>query len=139
MTNTRNIPNKTMNPIKTITEDEHYTIDYNNNYNTAPGVSQENKCKRRPLSPPECEMIKEAYLQNISDTMTAAVAHLIEKAFDSGLQVDEIIMAIEETGMAKNPTPWYLKRILENWAENGVTVSRIRHLVGPNRALPWWK
>lgn len=128
MQNSRNTINKRM--TNTIMED-HY---YNNNYNTQPGVSQE-----KTLSPEDQERIKEAYKENISDTITAAVAHMIENAVRSGLTVDEIIMAIEDTGFAQNPTPFYLRKILQTWAENGVTVSRIRHYVGANRALPWWK
>jgi len=64
---------------------------------------------------------------------------MIEKAFANGLEANEIIMAIEETGFAPQPSPWYLKKILENWVTNGVTVSKIRHLVSANRGLPWWR
>lgn len=129
MTNNRNLSNNTMNS-NTISHDYYY----NNNYTTQPGVSQE-KC----LSAEDCETIKQAYLNNISDTMSMAVANMLEKAYEHGLTVDEIVMAIEETGFAKDPTPWYLRKILENWAENGVSFSRIRHTYGKNKAVPWWK
>ena len=109
---------------------EHYNNYYNNNYTHVTG---------RFLSPEQCEAIKIAYVENISDRVPGAVAHMIEKAFASGLEADEIVMAIEETGFAPQPSPWYLKKILENWVENGVTVSRIRHEVSKNQGLPWWK
>lgn len=131
MTNSRNTSNNTMTNSNTIITEDHYN---NNYYNTEPGVSQP-----RYMTPEECDAIKDAYLNNISDTMTAAVAHMIEQAFTAGLTSSEIIMAIEDTGMAKFPSPWYLKKILTTWAENGVTVSRIRNLVQSNRAQPWWK
>ena len=109
---------------------KHY-YNYNNNYiDTGAG---------RVWLPEEGERIKEAYCDNISDRMTQAAASLIEKAYQAGLTVDEIIMAIEETGLAPSPSPYYLKAILSNWAENGVTVSRLRHYVAANKANPWWK
>ena len=104
--------------------------DYNNYYTHA---------AERFLSPEDCEAIKNAYQENISDAMPGAVAHLIERAFASGLTAEEIVMAIEETGFAPRPSPWYLKAILENWVENGVTVSKIRHLAKANRGIAWWK
>lgn len=93
----------------------------------------------RFLTPENGEAIKTAYLENISDTMTGAVAHMIEDAFKNGLEAAEIVMAIEETGFAPRPSPAYLRKILENWVTNGVTVSKIRHEVQSNRGQPWWK
>lgn len=122
------IARNTTNNNTTEYQQEH---DYNNYYNTnGPG---------RFLSPEECERIKEAYIDNVSDRMTAAVANMISNAFSRGLTAEEIVMAIEETGFAPNPSPQYLRRILENWAENGVTVSKIKHIISANKALPWWK
>lgn len=111
-------------------DDNDYN-NYNNNYiNTAPGVL---------FTCEEMERIKNAYLDNISDRIPAAVAVMIERAIDHGLTCDEIVMAIEETGFAPYPSPRYLQKVLENWAENGVTVSRIKHSVSANRASAWWK
>lgn len=129
MTNNRNPINKTMTIENIITEDHNYY-----NYTTQPGVSQE-----KPYCLEDFDLIKEAYHDNISDTITATVANMIEKAFYNGLTRDEIIMAIEDTGMARYPSPWYLKKILETWAENGVTVSRLRNTVKANKANVWWK
>lgn len=113
-----------------ITQESEHNNYYNNNYTHGTG---------RFLSPEQCEAIKIAYVENISERVPGAVAHMIEKAFANGLEANEIVMAIEETGFAPNPSPWYLKKILENWVENGVTVSRIRHEISRNQGLPWWK
>ena len=104
---------------------------HDNNYNSTGSG--------RFMTPENCEAILTAYQENISDTMPGAVAHMIENAFRNGLEAHEIVMAIEETGFAPKPTPWYLRKILENWVENGVTVSKLRHVIKPNRGLPWWK
>ena len=85
------------------------------------------------------ERIKNAYLDNISDNLTGAVAAIIERALQHGLTCDEVVMAIEETGFAPYPSPRYLQKVLENWSENGVTVSRVRHEAKANNANPWWK
>lgn len=127
MTTNRNTTNNNMTE-----QQKHHQDNYNNYYynNTVPGVS---------LTAEDGERIKEAYLDNISDRMTGAVANMITNAINKGLTVNEIIMAIEETGFAPQPSPAYLRRILENWAESGVTFSKILHAHHINKALPWWK
>lgn len=115
-----------------VTEKEISSEDYNNYYYNTHGAG-------RFLTPEDGEAIKQAYLDNISDTMSGAVAHMLESAFKNGLTAKEIVMAIEETGFAPRPSPAYLRKILENWVTNGVTVSKIRHEVSANRGLPWWK
>lgn len=124
MTNTRNTNNNSM-------TDNQQEDNYNYYYNTH-GTG-------RVIRAEVGERIKEAYLDNISDRMTGAVANMITAAFEKGLTADEIIMAIEETGFAPHPSPAYLRRILESWAEFGVTVSKIRHTSHINKAIPWWK
>lgn len=116
------------NTMTKINEQDHQHNDYNKAH--AAG---------RFMTPEDCECIKDAYLANIADSMTGAVAHMIEQAFEKGLTASEIVMAIEETGFAPRPSPYYLKAILERWAEYGVTVSKIRHLSRMNHAEPWWK
>ena len=113
---------------ETVSESQDYNNYYYNTHATG-----------RFISPEQGEEIKNAYMENISDTMTGAVARMIEDAFKNGLEANEIVMAIEETGFAPRPSPAYLRRILENWVTNGVTVSKIRHEVKANKALPWWK
>ena len=111
-------------------EVDHYN--YNNNYYNNPNGAG------RALTECDQQLLKEAYCDNIG-TMTGAAAKLLERAFDSGLSVDELVMAIEETGLAPRPSAYYLKAILENWARNGVTVSKMRHQIKVNRAMKWWK
>ena len=129
MTENRNTTNNTT----TKQQYQHNQLEDNNNYyyNTH-GTG-------RVIRAEVGERIKEAYLDNISDRMTGAVANMITAAFEKGLTADEIIMAIEETGFAPHPSPAYLRRILESWAEFGVTVSKIRHTSHINKAIPWWK
>lgn len=113
----------------------HNEVDYynyNNNYYNNPNGAG------RALTECDQQLLKEAYCDNIG-TMTGAAAKLLENAFDGGLTVDELVMAIEETGLAPRPSAYYLKAILENWARNGVTVSKMRHQIKANRAMKWWK
>lgn len=115
-------------------QDYHNEVDhhdYNNNYNYIHGAG-------RALQKCDQQLLLEAYNDNIGE-MTGAAAKLLERAFDSGLTVDELVMAIEETGLAPRPSAYYLKAILENWARNGVTVSKMRHQIKANRAIKWWK
>lgn len=111
-------------------EVDHYN--YNNNYYNNPNGAG------RALTECDQQLLKEAYCDNIG-TMTGAAAKLLENAFDGGLTVDELVMAIEETGLAPRPSAYYLKAILENWVANGVTISKLRHQVKANRGMKWWK
>ena len=138
MTNPTTNSNKTMttnssSTTTSITTDHHHHHDnnyYNNNYNNGAG---------RALLPADLEQIRDSYVDNIGP-LTGAVASLIEDAFYKGkLEVEEILMAIEETGLAPRPSPYYLRAILKNWAENGVTVSRLHHEIKKNNGMKWWK
>lgn len=102
----------------------------NNNYHTAPGVCI--------ISPEDGERICRAYTENVG-TMTSAVAGIITAAVKDGLTVDNIIMAINETGLAPRPTAYYLRAILRNWCQYGVTTSRIRHEAAADKPSPWYK
>lgn len=125
MTNTRRIQDNQQNQEQQNQNDYYYN---NNYYHTEPGV----------LCAEQMEMIREAYEENIG-RMTAASASIIEKALQNGLKPDEIVMACEETGLASRPSGYYLAAVLRNWAENGVTVSRVRNKVQPNEGRKWWK
>ena len=104
-----------------------------NDYRTTdPGVY-------RHWTPEEGERILEAYTGNVSEMMTMGVATMIEDAYQHGMSVDDIILACHETGFAPRPSPAYLRKILENWAEFGVTQSKIRHASRVNSAYVWWK
>lgn len=95
--------------------------DYNHNdYNkhTGPGVSEEMMIR-----------IGKAYMQNVARQITAAAARVIEdglREFDP----DTVLLAIEETGLAPKPSPAYLRAILRNWKEKGVS-ARVQK--------PWWQ
>ena len=114
----------------TVAVSENYY--YNNN--SAHGAGRE------PWQPEDGERIFNAYIDNIADRITRSVANIIENAYNAGLSVDEIIMAIEETGLAPHPSPRYLQAILKNWIESGFTVSRARFYSEQNASrIAWWK
>lgn len=131
MTNQRNNNDKIM-----TRKDDHHQRDYNyyNYNNTDPGVFP------GKLPPAEAmDMIAEAYRANIGDRITRAAASIIEEALTHGMEPDTVVLAIEETGLASRPSPYYLRAILMNWAYSGVTVSRVRETQGITDARPWWK
>ena len=111
--------------------------DYYYNNNSAHGAGH---APREPWQPEDGERICQAYLDNVADSMTRSVACIIENAYNAGLTVDEIIMAIEETGLAPHPSPRYLQAILKNWIECGYTVCRARFYSETNNSrVAWWK
>ncbi len=109
--------------------DEHAKDDYNNNILHGAG---------RVLTDEDKQMLRECYNDNIGE-MTGAAAGVIERAFLAGIEVCDIIMAIEDTGLAPRPSGYYLKRILDRWIETGVTVSRARDTIRGNNSTKWWK
>jgi len=96
--------------------------------------------KEKQLPPREVmEKIAEAYRANINPMISKAAAGIIERALSAGMEPATVILAIEETGMASRPSPYYLSAVLRNWAENGVVVSRARDIgVKTTEARPWW-
>lgn len=130
--NTMTTNSSTSSTTSITTDHHHHDNNYynNNNYNNGAG---------RALLPADLEQIRDSYVDNIGP-LTGAVASLIEDAFYKGmLELEEILMAIEETGLAPHPSPYYLRAILKNWAENGVTVSRLHHEIKKNNGMKWWK
>lgn len=99
----------------------------NNNYHTEPGV--------RIITAEEGEKICKTYTENIGP-MTAAVATMITAAVNKGLKVDDVLLAIEETGYAPRPSAYYLRAILRNWIKDGVSVHKVKKAV---QAPPWYK
>lgn len=85
------------------------------------------------------EQIAEAYRANIGPMITQAAALVIENALRAGMEPATVILGIEETGMASRPSPYYLRAVLRNWAEWGVTTSRVREKGGTTDARPWWR
>lgn len=85
------------------------------------------------------ERIAQSYRDNIAPQITKAAAVVIENALKNGMEPQTVIMAIEETGLASRPSPYYLRAILRNWAENGVVVSRVYDSTGTTKGRPWWR
>ena len=87
------------------------------------------------------EKIAEAYRANINQMITGVAAGIIEQALRKGMEPATVILAIQETGMAPRPSPYYLAAILRNWAETGVVLSRSRGGadVSTTQARPWWR
>lgn len=114
---------------------------YYNNYYPA----RARACAREATDelPPQevMQKIAEVYRDNISKQITAVAAGVIERALKHGMEPATVILAIEETGMASRPSPYYLAAVLRNWAETGVVLSRRRGGadVGTTEAQPWWK
>ena len=97
--------------------------------------------QKKELPPSEImEQIAEAYRANVSPMISKAAAGIIERALTAGMEPATVILAIEETGMASRPSPYYLSAVLRNWAEYGVVTSRAREIgVKVTDARPWWK
>lgn len=87
------------------------------------------------------QQIAKVYHENINATITRVAAGVIERALKSGMEPATVILAIEETGMASRPSPYYLSAVLRHWAETGVVLSRSRGSadVMTTEARPWWK
>ena len=109
-------------------KNDSYSYDYNNKEHGTGRVP-------RILSPEDGSRIRDAYLDNIGP-MTSAAANMIEHFFAEGIEADEIIMAIDDTGLAPRPSALYLRAIMSNWITQGVTVSRAHGFSSPNR---WWE
>lgn len=108
---------------------------YYNNYNPA-------RARARELPPAEVmQQISQAYHDNISRQITKVAAGVIERALLAGMEPATVILAIEETGMASRPSPYYLSAVLRNWAETGVVSSRRNGSmeVSTTEAKPWWR
>ena len=113
----------------------------NNYYNN---TTRGRACSDQPAEMPGREImdqIAEAYRQNINPMISGVAAQMIEQALKSGMEPGTVILAIEETGMASRPSPYYLAAILKRWAESGVVVSRSRggFDVSTTAARPWWR
>ena len=109
--------------------------EYYNNYNTRAREDAETPIPGNEVM----QRIAQAYRENISTTITKAAAGIIEQALTHGMEPNTIILAIEETGLASRPSPYYLRAVLRNWAEWGVICSRAREKSGITEARPWWK
>lgn len=61
-----------------------------------------------------------AYRANLGRDLNARVASLIGALVRGGMEPDVIVHAIEQTGMAPRPTPWYLRAILARYEAEGL-------------------
>lgn len=115
---------------------------YNNYYPARARARAREDTGSTELPPAEVmQKIASAYHDNISQQITRVAAGIIEKALSSGMKPATVILAIEETGMASRPSPYYLSAVLRNWAENGVVLSRSKGWadVSTTEARPWWR
>ena len=119
-------------------DQEHYTNQDNYYYNNY-YITRTRACSTELPGNEAMEQIAEAYRNNISKTITLAAAHLIEEALKAGMEPSTVILAIEETGLASSPSPYYLRAVLRNWAEYGVVTSRARDKWKTTDARPWWR
>ena len=116
--------------------------DYNyNNYYPARARAREAATTHELPGREVMEQIAQAYRANVNAMITKAAAGIIERALLNGMEPATVILAIEETGMASRPSPYYLSAVLRNWAENGVVLSRSRGgaEVQTTDARPWWR
>lgn len=88
---------------------------------TTPNTSTSTSIDTEPgvFHPDDLKAIRETYV-NMIGSMTMATARMIERAMTRGLTPLAVIHAIEETGMALNPTPYYLRAILERYLRDGL-------------------
>ena len=113
--------------------------DYHNNYNY---TTRSQACSPSELPGKEImDMIVSSYKANINEWISGAAASIIEDALKHGMEPATVILAIQETGMAPRPSPYYLAAVLRNWAENGVVVSKSSgfHKIRTTQAKPWWR
>lgn len=117
---------------------------YNNYYPARARAYAREATSGTELPPAEImQQIADAYHDNISDKITKVAAGIIERALTSGMEPATVILAIEETGMASRPSPYYLSAVLRRWAETGVVCSRARGTgqfdISVTQAKPWWR
>ena len=80
-------------------------------YHTEPGVCTAN--------PQDLEVIRTAY-NGVCGPLTAPIAHFIEKCLSAGMEPAVIVDAIERTGWARRPSPFYLRAILQRYLRDRI-------------------
>lgn len=82
--------------------------------NTAPGVS------------PDKARLLNAY-QRVLGKMTSQIGWYLTELIEDGMEIDVIIHAIEETAWARNPSPRYMRCILERYRDDEIySMSQLR-------------
>lgn len=69
------------------------------------------------FNPQDLEAIRIAYKGCVGQELTATVAGYIEKCMAAGMHADVVLDAIERTGWARRPSPFYLRAILRRYLE----------------------
>lgn len=72
------------------------------------------------VSPDDLEAIRNAYVRNVGQPLTAMVAREIEAALDEGMRPSVVIEAAVTTGNAPRPTPYYMRAVLRRWRRDGI-------------------
>ena len=94
------------------------------------------------ISPEALEAIREAYVACVG-FMTASIAHEIEAAIKDGMFPEVVIDAIQQTGNAPRPSPYYLRTILRRCRRDGIlnadqlAADKEKH--EQRSTPPWWK
>lgn len=67
----------------------------------------------------DLEAIRVAYNGTIGP-LTAPIAHFLEKCMAAGIEPAVIVDAIERTGWARRPSPFYLRAILQRYLREDI-------------------
>lgn len=86
---------------------------------TSTTTSKAHGAGRVCTSSEDYEAIRGAYVSNIGE-MTPAAARMIERFIGCGITPTVICEACEETGMAPQPSAYYLRAILSRYARQGI-------------------
>ena len=135
MTNHEIKSDKIMNQQRTEEQHQRQHYDYYNNNNSRVRAREAGRLPGTEIM----QLIADAYRANVAKEITRAAARIIEDALTHGMEPDTVILAIEETGLASRPSPYYMRAVLRNWAEHGVVVSRTTDEIRTTAARPWWQ
>ena len=105
-----------------MTEPRRKIDDYKYNYrstSTSTTSSKAHGAGRVPTSSEDYEAIRGAYVSNIGE-MTPAAARMIERFIGCGIAPTVICEACGETGLAPQPSAYYLRAILARYAQQGI-------------------
>ena len=72
------------------------------------------------ITPEDLERIRVRYEQMVGVGLTYFAAQVIEGAFKAGICPEAVLLAIDSTGAARNPSAQYLRAILNRWERAGI-------------------
>lgn len=103
------------------TTNNNITSSSSNETTTASSSSNTTTIPTRPgvclLNPQDLEDIRISYKSSLGMELTATVAAYIERCLRAGMQAEVVVDAIERTGWARRPSPFYLRAILRRYLE----------------------